>query len=264
MSGGKIVMSGCRQWRWTGVLAVVGVLICALPSGVAAQRGRAELNDGNRLYEEGRFGEAHEKYLEALREAPDLPLALFNDGNALYESEEYVRALDAYQGAIESGDPALAGPAWYNLGNSLYRQQRFQESLEAYKEALRIDSEELDFKHNLELTLDQLQQQQQEQDSQSEDREEGDQDEEQESQGGEENPEPQDEEQDPDEDPNEGPPQEESPEEDQPEPDQQPEPEPGEMTRDEAERLLQGVQEDPSEVNRRQPPLRGRRPSKPW
>jgi hypothetical protein len=36
------------------------------------------------------------------------------------------------------------------------------------------------------------------------------------------------------------------------------------MTQEEAERLLQGVQEDPGEVNRRQAPLRGRRPSKPW
>ena len=104
MSGAKISM------RWGAVLAVACacavVLITTLPGGVAAQRGRAELNDGNRLYEEGRFPEAHEKYLEALRDAPDLPLALFNDGNALYQSAEYVRALDAYRRAIESGDPA--------------------------------------------------------------------------------------------------------------------------------------------------------------
>ncbi len=266
MSGGRIWMS------WGAVLAVAGavVLIGALPSGVAAQRGRAEIADGNRLYEEGRFPEAHEKYLEALRDAPGLPLALFNDGNALYESEEYVRALDAYQGAIESGDPALAGPAWYNLGNSLYRQQRFQESLEAYKEALRIDSGEIDYKHNLELALEQLQQQ--EQDPQSEDGEENDQNEERENQDGERNQEPQNEEQnqgeedpeqDPTEDPNQDSPPEELPEEEQPE-SQQPEPAPGEMTQEEAERLLQGVQEDPDEVNRRQAPLRGRRPSKPW
>ncbi len=266
MSSGKISM------RWGAVSAVVGavVLIGALPRGVAAQRGRAELNDGNRLYEEGRFGEAHEKYLEALRNAPGLPLALFNDGNARYESDEYDRALDAYRGAIESGDPALAGPAWYNLGNSLYRQQRFQESLEAYKEALRIDSDEIDYKHNLELALEQLQQQ--EQDPQSEDGEENDQNEERENQDGERNQEPQNEEQnqdeedpeqDPTEEPNQDSPPEEPPEEEQPE-SQQPEPAPGEMTQEEAERLLQGVQEDPDEVNRRQAPLRGRRPSKPW
>jgi len=271
MSGGKIPTSGRMQWRCTGVLAAVGVVICALPSGVAAQRGRAEIADGNRLYEEGRFPEAHEKYLEALRDAPDLPLALFNDENALYESEEYVRALDAYRGAIESGDPALAAPAWYNLGNALYRQQRFQESVEAYKEARRHDSGEIDYKHNLELALEQLQQQ--EQDPQSDDGEENDENEERENQDGEQNEEPQDQgqdqseedqEQDPNEDSSEDSPPEESPEEEESESPQQPEPEPGDMTQEEAERLLQGVQEDPDEVNRRQAPFRGRRPSKPW
>ncbi len=252
--------------RWAAAIAVAGVLMSTLPTTVVAQRGRTELNDGNRHYEEGRIGEAHEKYLEALRDAPGLPLALFNDGNALYESAEYIRALDAYRGAIESGDPALAGPAWYNLGNALYREQRFQESLEAYKEALRVDSGEIDYKHNFELALEQLQQQEQEQ---GEEEGQGNEDEEQEDQEGEnsgsEDQEQQgeeDQEQDPEEDQNQGPP-EESPEEDQPE-SEQPEPEPGEMTQEEAERLLQGVQEDPEEVNRRQAPMRGRRPSKPW
>ncbi len=253
MSGGKISM------EWGAVLVVAGagvaVLIGALPGAVAAQRGRAELNDGNRLYEEGRFPEAHERYLEALREAPDLPLALFNDGNALYQSEEYVRALDAYRGAIESGDPGLAAPAWYNLGNALYRQQRFQESAEAYKQALRIDPGEIDYKHNLELALEQ-QLQQPDQDPQSGDGDASQQDQEQENQDGEHNQEPQDQEESQD--------AEDQEQDQQPESAQRPEPAPGEMTEEEAERLLQGVQEDPGEVNRRQAPLRGRRPSKPW
>ena len=159
-------------------------------------------------------------------------------------------------GAIESGDPALAAPAWYNLGNGLYRRQRFQESAEAYKQALRIDPGEIDYKHNLELALEQ-QLQQPDQDPQSEHGDESQQDEEQENQDGEQNQEPQDQEERQDED------QEQDQDQDQ-EQDQQPEPAPGEMTEEEAERLLQGVQEDPGEVNRRQAPLRGRRPSKPW
>ena len=254
-------MSRGKNWmNWGAVLAVAGavVFIGVLPSGVAAQRGRSELNDGNRLYEEGRFPEAHEKYLEALRDAPDLPLALFNDGNALYESEEYVRALDAYRGAIESGDPELAAPAWYNLGNAFYRQQRFQESLEAYKQALRIDPGQVDYKHNLELALEN-QLEQPDQDPQSEDGDETQQDEEQEDQDGEQNQDPQEQDESQDEE-DQDPQQEQEQEQEQ----DQPEPAPGEMTEEEAERLLEGVQEDPGEVNRRQPPLRGRRPGKPW
>ena len=262
-------MKGRGVIRWGAAFAVTVALSTVSAGGASAQRGRAEVNDGNRLYEEGRFPEAHEKYLEALQDAPDSPVALFNDGNALYQSEEYVRALDAYIGAIGSGDPALAAPGWYNLGNALYRQQRFEESLDAYKEALRLDPEQLDYKHNLEAALEQLEQQ--EQDSESEDGDSGE-----ENQDGQEDPENQnegeepqdseqdqeerDQEQDPEEDPSQDQPPEESPEE---EPSES-QPEPGEMTEEEAERLLQGVQEDPGEVNRRQPPLRGRRPIKPW
>ena len=79
----------------------------AASTGVAArpaeaQAGRSEVEEGNRLYEEGRFGEAHAKYLEALRMAPGTSLIRFNDGNALYMSEDFQRALAAYQAAIES------------------------------------------------------------------------------------------------------------------------------------------------------------------
>jgi len=93
------------------------------PAPGSAQAGRAQGREGNRLYEDGRFQEAHEKYLEGLAAAPESPLILFNDGNALYRSEDYQRALEAYQQAIESDDPQLASAAWYNLGNALYRQQ---------------------------------------------------------------------------------------------------------------------------------------------
>ena len=125
--------------RGVGLLISVCAITAGMPCELVGQRGRAELNEGNRLYEGGRFEEAHEKYLEALRDAPDSPLARFNDGNALYQTEEYQRALEAYRQAIEAGDPSLAGSAWYNLGNAFYRQGQFQESLDAFKQALRID-----------------------------------------------------------------------------------------------------------------------------
>ena len=116
-----------------------------------------------------------------------------------------------------------------------------------------------DYKHNLELALEQ-QLQQPDQDPQSGDGDANQEDEERENQDGEQNQEPQDQDESQDEED-----QEQDQQQDQePESGQQPEPEPGEMTEEEAERLLQGVQEDPDEINRRQPPLRGRRPSKPW
>ena len=239
-------------------------LLVAMPSALAAQRGRADVTEGNRLYEEGLFIEAHEKYLEALRAAPGSPLVLFNDGNALYQSEEYERALDAYRQAIESGDPAWAGPAWYNLGNALYRGQQLGESLEAFKQALRSNPDDLDYKHNLERVLEQLEEQEQEQEPQDgegdpEDEEQDPQDQEQQDAGDQE-----DEQQDQQEDEQEQQPQDSQDDQESEEEQEQPERAPGEMSQEEAERLLQAVQEDPDDVSRKAQPVRGRRPQRPW
>ena len=111
---------------------------------------------------------------EAMAEAPDAPIIPFNDGNALYQTTDYQRAMEAYQRAIEAGDPALASSAWYNLGNTLYRQQQLQQSLEAFKQALRLNPQDGDAKHNLERVLEQMQEQQQQENDESQDEQDED------------------------------------------------------------------------------------------
>ena len=240
---------------------VIAVLAAATPAEARAQAGRAETREGNRLYEEGRFAEAHEKYLEALLEAPDSPIIRFNDGNALYRGEDYESALESFRAAVESGDPELAAAAWYNLGNTLYRQGALPESLEAFKQALRADPADADAKHNLERVLEQMQEQEQQQQGDGENDEENEDEGEQPPQGGEQNPDPEQDrqdqpEQDPEQDPNQDP-------QDQPNP--EPTPQPGEMTREEAERLLDAIREDQDEVNRQpRTPTRGTRPRRDW
>ena len=243
-----------RTWR---ALVALAVSSCVIAGPVEAQAGRAEVEEGNRLYEEGRFGEAHAKYLEALRSAPGTNLIRFNDGNALYMSEDFRRASEAHLAAIEGGDPALAGPAWYNVGNALYRQQQLPQALEAYKQALRMSPGDLDAKHNLERVLKQMEEQEQEpQEGEGDGQDENqDQQEQDQQQGGEQD---QEENQDQDQD-------QESPPEDDEAPEPEPQQAPGQMSPEEAQRLLQAIQEDPSEVNRRPPAAaRGRRPRKAW
>jgi Ca-activated chloride channel homolog len=212
-----------------------------VPSLLSAQRGRAEVREGNRLYEEGRFEDAHERYLEALRENPNSPLIRFNEGNALYQTEEFQSALDAYRQAAETGDASLKSQAWYNLGNALYRQQQLQESAEAYKEALRLDPGDGDAKHNLELALQQMQQQQQQQQQQDQQQDDQQDEEQQQQQQQNQQDEGQDQEQEQQQQQNE--------QEDQQQ-QQQEQQQPREMSREEAERLLQAIDEDPSEIDR--------------
>ena len=241
-------------------LAALATAALLCPATVLAQAGRAEAREGNRLYDEGRFDEAHQRYLEGLAAAPESGVLRFNDGNALYRSDDYQRALEAYQRAIESGDPELASSAWYNLGNALYRQQQLEQSLEAYKQALRLDPSDVDAKHNLERVLEQMQQQQQEQG--------GEQDQEQQDQQDQQGENPQD--QEPPEEQQDGRDQQQPQQPDQPQDQQQPqgqgapEPAPGQMTPEEAERLLEAVDEDPDNLNRPRVPVTGARPRRPW
>jgi Ca-activated chloride channel family protein len=242
----------------------------AVPLDASAQAGRAQVREGNRLYEQGRYQEAHEKYLEALAEAPESGLVRYNDGNALYKSGDFGRAVEAYRRALESGDEGLAAAAWYNLGNALFRQEQLEASLEAYKQALRLRPDDADAKHNLERVLELMQARQQgeqtEQAGGSSDRErngsaesppggaqagqeQGDAIREPEG-GGSEG----------------GAPEGGAPEAEEPRGLGQAGPErgPGQMTREEAERLLGAVREDPSEVERRRAPRAARAPRRPW
>lgn len=258
----------------TGVAVGFAAAMAVSPLSAAAQAGRADVQEGNRLYREGRYDEAHERYLEALRAAPDSPVIRFNDANALYQSDEFARAVDAYRGAIESADPVLEAQAWYNLGNALYRQQQVEGALEAYKEALRRNPGDTDAKHNLEVALEQQQQQQQQQ--QSDDSEDQDEENQNRQPSGEDGQEQPSESRQPREQPREENPEEEPGQDEQegqqPDGDSQPEtgeadtqPQPGRMSREEAERLLQAITEDPGEIRRqRRSADPGRRTRRPW
>lgn len=277
MTAGRPTTRSASARRAPAAAAGMGVALVLLPlwpSAGLAQKGRADVREGNRLYSEGQYAEAHEKYLEALRNAPNSPLIRFNDGNALYQTREFQRATDAFRAALESGDPALESKAWYNMGNALYRQQQLEESLEAYKQALRRDPMDVDAKHNLELVREQLQQQnqgrqddqqQQEQQQRQDQQQDGpgqqqqqqrdQQDQEQQGQDGQ---------QDRQRDPSEQDQRQGAPDDRSQQQQRQPQPAPGQMSREEAERLLQAIAEDQGEIQRQRVPSVRRRVRKPW
>ena len=273
-----------RAKRGRVAAALAGLAIVLSPALAAGQAGRSEVEAGNRLYAEGRFDEAHEQYLEALRAAPDSPVVPFNNGNALYRTDEFQRAMEAYQVAAESGDPAVEAQAWYNLGNALYRQQQLQPALEAYKQALRRNPADVDAKHNLELTLEQLQEQQQQQQQRSPDQQDENDDENQNQQDQENQPQeqPPDEQEQQEQDRQQNQPEQDEQEqnqqqqqpdqqdqdegqEEQPQPGEEPQPQPGELSREDAERLLEAIDEDPDQIQRRRRTTApARPPRRPW
>ena len=142
------------------------------PGPVAGQQGRSQVKEGNRLYSEGRFDDAHQKYLEALLEDPESPLIRFNDGNALYQSRGSSKERwSATWKQRRAGTLPFKVPRGTTSETPSSEQQQLQESLEAYKQALRTNPSDLDAKHNLERVLEQLQQQEQQDQGEGEDQE---------------------------------------------------------------------------------------------
>ena len=99
------------------------LLILLVVQIASAEQARDLTLDGNRLYEQGNFNGAIEKYDQALVDAPDIPEPKFNKANSYYRLDDLDNAIDLYkQVATESKDMDLVARAKYNLGNSYFQQ----------------------------------------------------------------------------------------------------------------------------------------------
>ncbi len=146
--------------RAVGIACVLAIALAGI--GVAWGDSVPSLvREGNRLYEEGRFAEALERYRRAAEESPGLAPLHLNMGNALYRLGEFEQAYEAYRQAFAAGEAPLAQGARFNAGNTRFAQERWQEAIEQYREALTMNPEDGDAKRNLELAMQRLMEQQQ-------------------------------------------------------------------------------------------------------
>jgi len=110
-------------------------------------------NNGNALYDSGRYKEAIKSYDKALAIKPDYH-EWNNRGNALDN-------LNRYQEAIESFDKALAikpdlHQTWYNRGNTLGKLGRYEAAIKSYDKALAIKPDFESARTNRKIALEKL------------------------------------------------------------------------------------------------------------
>ncbi len=123
-----------------------------------------EIKEGNRLYDEGKYEEAIEKYNEAKAESPDMDIVNFNLGDALYKSGQYQESVDAFTRALNTEDPEIEADAIYNIANTKYKlgstllntdlnsaADHYREALDYYKRAIEINEHNSSAKFNHEL-----------------------------------------------------------------------------------------------------------------
>jgi tetratricopeptide (TPR) repeat protein len=222
-----------RSNRWLRKLGrLIPVLLLLLGFDAQAQSENQNIRRGNKDFENQKFQDAELDYRKALEKNENSFRGNFNLGNSVYRQENYEEAANAFQRAIvNQTDKNERSKAFYNFGNSMLMNQQIPESIEAYKNALRLNPDDEDARHNLAYAQQLLQQQQEQQQQQQED---GDKEDDDKDQKNDQQQEQQDQEQDQQQD-------------DQQEPGEQQQKESGQpqqISRQEAERMLQALKED--------------------
>ena len=131
----------------------------------------SEVRHGMRAFNDGEFEEALQHFHEAQLDRPDDRKLEFNIGDAHYRLGDYEAAEHAFGRVLAlQGDDSLAQRAYYNLGNTLYYQGRLEEAVGAYESAIELDPEDADAQHNLAFVKEELERRQEEAQQQREQR----------------------------------------------------------------------------------------------
>ena len=140
-------------------LLILSLLISA-PS--LAQNKESFLRDGNTLYTDSSYNEAEIQYRKSLEKDQDYFNASFNLADAVYKQERYQEASSLFD-ALRDNAPSNKNLAevLHNLGNSLVKEGNLDAAINAYKDALRINPDDNETRHNLALSKQKKQEEQQ-------------------------------------------------------------------------------------------------------
>jgi len=175
-------------------LDLIVVALLALTAPARAESARDAVRQGNRLYADGQYAEAINRYNEAEVEQPEALVPKFNKANSYYRLDDLGEAIDLYQEvAAESKDMTLVARAKYNLGNCFFQRgtkqrdsdlhkalQDMETSITYWRGVLDIDPKNEKAARNIEVArltikdiLDQIKKQQQEQQQQQQQDQQG-------------------------------------------------------------------------------------------
>jgi Ca-activated chloride channel homolog len=151
-------------------------ILLVVSSALNAQTDKKYVRKGNREYEKSKYADSEISYRKAIDKNKQSPDAVFNVGDALYKQNKYEEAGKQFvESAGQNEDKVKKSAGYYNLGNSLFKANKFEESIEAYKNSLKLRPDNIEAKYNLAYTQDLLRKQQEKQKQQQQDKNKQDQ-----------------------------------------------------------------------------------------
>ena len=235
------------------ILLFIATLMCV---GASAQKSyREHLRSGNKLYADSLYDKAEVEYRKAVEIDPNGSEALYNLGNALLRQEKAQEAMDQFtMAAKRATDKKNLAEVHHNMGVICQASKDYANAVEYYKQALRENPTDHETRYNLAVAMKQLQNQQQQQQNEQQNENKEQEKQEQQQQEQQQNQQQQQEE-------------EQQQEQQQQEQERQAQENEDEMSKENAEQLLESAMQDEKEVQekvKKMMQIRGKKLDKDW
>lgn len=147
---------------------ILFILFVILAAEASAQKiERDYIRKGNRLFNDSVFVDAEVNYRKALEVNPKSTVSMYNLGNTLSQQQKFKDAMEQYvaAGKIEKDKMKLAH-IYHNMGVLFQAGKDYAQAVEAYKMSLRNNPKDDETRYNLALAQKMLKDQQQNQQNQ--------------------------------------------------------------------------------------------------
>lgn len=135
-------------------------------AGVSAQKAERDyIRKGNRLFKDSVFVEAEVNYRKALETNPKSTVSMYNLGNTLSQQQKFKEAMEQYVAVTQvEKDKMKLAQTYHNMGVLCQAGKDYAKAVEAYKMSLRNNPTDDETRYNLALAQKLLKDQQQNQD----------------------------------------------------------------------------------------------------
>ena len=123
---------------------------------------REDVREGNKLYNQLKFGDAEIAYKKALSKNSNYPKASYNLGNAIYQQNRNKEAVAQFEILEKTAPNKMSkAEAYHNMGNSFMKEKQYDKAVAAFKNSMRNNSKDEETRYNLALAQELLEQQNQ-------------------------------------------------------------------------------------------------------